>query len=214
MNRSILITLTISLALIPRTKATDTFPVFQEAPFSISIPTNMLGHEDDSVHVVGSNFVYTIIGQIFTNAASGHIQTLSEGFSGTNSDRSTPWKTLTELLAVYHQGAASNAVAALYAPSSQSFLDSVYTNAEIETSFQLFATSITNMNILLGYEATNGFIGVTSYISTNSATPETLPFYFINTNGEYLLSPFDNQIPRDANIGTFLNTHSVTNLIQ
>ena len=80
---------------------------------------------------VGSNVVYTLNGQIFTNASAGHIQTLAEGFSGAT-DRSTPWKTLTELLAVYERGARSNAVRRLYTAQSQSFIDEIFTNLDAE----------------------------------------------------------------------------------
>jgi hypothetical protein len=91
------------LAFAVKAAAEDYFPSFSEAPLKLNTPIAMHGYQPTPEFVIGTNAVYTFAGQIFTNATDGRIQTMSEGFSGTT-DKSTPWKTLTELLAVYQQG--------------------------------------------------------------------------------------------------------------
>jgi hypothetical protein len=191
--------------------AANVFPPFSEGPFTVCIPTNMPGYVADPVFQVGSNVVYTLNGQIFTNAGSGHLQTTAEGFTGTT-DKSTPWKTLTELLAVYQQGASSNSVKQLYTPSSQSFIDEIYTNADAASRFYSFGRSIANMDVLLGFDVSNGFYVITSYGSSGNPS-DTMPYFLVQTNGQYLLAYYEGSGTNISNIGTFLNTHSVTNLV-
>ena len=194
-------------------QASDSFPTFGEYSYAIAIPTNIVGCQIDTNKLVGTNLVYSLVGQVFSNSSLGHIQTLAEGFSGTT-DRATPWKIITEMLAVSQQGAVSNKMSSLYSVGSQSYIDSIYTNATTFASFRAFSTSITNMQALMGYEASGGFIAITSIQTTDSAVADILPFYLVKSNNVYLLSSFDSSDSREANIGVFLNSHSVTNLLK
>jgi hypothetical protein len=165
----------------------------------------------DPAFEVGTNVVYTLNGQIFTNTSAGHIQTVAEGFSGTT-DKTTPWKTLTELLAVYQQGASSNTIRQLYTFESQPFMDEVFTNADGTSRLHSFGLSITNMQVLLGFNWSNAFYAVTAFGSQGNPV-DTMPYLFVQTNGQYLFSEFEIEDPKLQNIGVFLNTHSVTNLL-
>src|SRR5665213_752292 len=106
----------ITLAFTFYATAEDRFPSFSETSLKVAIPTEMQGYQSipkdqptpdyevvTNVNTIVTNAIFTLTGQIFTNATDGQIQTTSEGFSGIT-DKSTPWKTLTELLAVYRQG--------------------------------------------------------------------------------------------------------------
>ena len=77
--------------------AADVFPQFVKNKLSFTVPKNTPGCVSDPGSLVGTNYVYQLNGQVFANPASGHIQSLAEGFSG-KSNGSSPWKTLTELL--------------------------------------------------------------------------------------------------------------------
>lgn len=200
-----------SLSPIACLSAANVYPPFSEGPFTVWIPTNMPGYMADPAFQVGSNVVYKLNGQIFTNADSGHLQTMAEGFTGTT-NLSTPWITLTRLLAVYQQGVTSNSIKQLYTPSSQSFIDDIFTNADATSRFYSFGRSITNMDVLLGFDDANGFFAVTSYGSSGNA-PDTMPYFLVKTNGQYLLSYRESNETNTSNIGTFLNTSSVSNLV-
>ena len=192
--------------------AADVFPAFSKSSFNVRVPTNTAGYISDPGHEVGTNAVYTLNGQIFTNASAGHIQTVAEGFSE-SSDKATPWKTLTELLAIYQQGITSNSLKHLYLPGSQSFIDEIYSDAGNLARFQSFSSSITNMQVLMGFDLANGFYAITQYGATNSR-PEQMPYFFVQTNGQYFLSTYDSGETNVSNIEVFLNTHSVTHLLQ
>ncbi|MBA4146745.1 MAG: hypothetical protein H0X66_01425 [Verrucomicrobia bacterium] len=153
----------------------DVFPKYSKSSITAQIPTNTVGYIKDAAFELGTNVVYTLNGQIFINSANGNIQTVAEGFSGAT-DKSTPWKTLTELLAVYQQGVTSNKVAALYTPDSQEFLDEIFTDAEVTTRFKEFSSSITNMQVLMGFDLSNGFYAITSFGSTGNP-PDKMPFF-------------------------------------
>jgi hypothetical protein len=200
-----------ALAIAGCVSAADVFPGFSSGPITVKIDTNTLGYVPDPAFEVGSNVVYTLTGHIFTNASAGHLQTLAEGFSGTT-DKSTPWKTLTELLAVYQQGTSSNSIRQLYTAESQPFMDEIFTNADGTSRLRNFGLSVTNMQVLLGFNWSNGFFAVTAFGSQENPY-DTMPYYFVQTNGQYLLSEFEMGEPKLANIGVFLNTHSVTNLL-
>jgi hypothetical protein len=192
--------------------AADVFPPFSKTTINVHVPTNTVGYISDPAFEAGSNAVYILHGQIFTNATTGRIQTIAEGFSGTT-DRTTPWKTLTELLAVYHQGASSNSVKSLYTSDSQEFIDEIFTDAESTTRFQHFAASITNMQVLIGFDHGNGFYAITEF-KTHKDPSDKMPYFFAQqANGKYLLSAFESTATNVSNIEVFLNTHSVTNLL-
>jgi hypothetical protein len=189
----------------------DAFPSFRFGSVTIKIPTNTPGYEADPAFEVGTNVVYTLYGQICTNASAGHIQTVAEGFSGTT-DKLTPWKTLTELLAVYQQGATSNSIRGLYSAESQPFIDEVY-NTNGTSRLYTFGLSVTNMQVLLGFNWSNGVYAVAALGSQGNPV-DTMPYFFIHTNCQYLLSEFDIADPKLINIGIFLNTNSVTDLLR
>ena len=119
----------ITLAFTINATAEDHFPIFSEVPLKVAIPTGMQGYQsipkDQPVPkyevvtntvgtnaIVTTNALFTLIGQIFTNVTDGQIQLASEGFSGTT-DKGTPWKTLTELLAAYQQGSDEKKIISL-----------------------------------------------------------------------------------------------------
>src|SRR5687767_4480758 len=120
MNRKMIRLLVVTVCLMGTAAlAKDVFPPFSEGQLTVAIPTNTPGLlADSSAEAKGTNIIYRITGQIVTNSSEGHIQSQSEGFSG-KSDKSTPWKTLTDLFYVYQQGSHQDSLRSLYAKSSQ-----------------------------------------------------------------------------------------------
>jgi len=187
-------------------KAENTFPVFTEQPIKISIPTNMPFYQHDKAFEVGSNVVYSVTGQIFTNAADGHIQTTAEGFSG-KTDESTPWKTLTELLAAYQNGNQENEIRALYDDeTSTNFLNMVYGSEQMKARFRTMTGSITGMQVIMGFDYSGAFLGEVR-LNYKDGTYQEMPFYFVLKADRYKLSAFQdkNTNPMLTNIGLFLN---------
>jgi hypothetical protein len=162
--------------------------------------------------VIGTNAFYTLTGQIFTNATDGRIQTTSEGFSGTT-DKSTPWKTLTELLAVYQQGSDEKKIRSLYNASSQAFLDKIYGTPEMTAKMHTHGLSMAGMQAVLGFDFKDGFVALVKEAQV-SGTSFMNTFYFVKTNGVYLVSTFRNSDKKIQNIEVFFNTHSAAELIK
>ena len=200
------------LGMAARMMAGDSFPDFSKAQIKITIPTNLPGYEPSPGSEAGRNAVYTINGQIFTNAAAGHIQTTAEGFSGTT-DKRTPWKTLTELLAVYQQGCDEKKIRALYTASSQPFLDEVFSKPDNAARLRDYGKSIKGMQVVLGFDLKNGYM-VNVNVNDTDSPDDLTPFYFVQTNGVYLLSQFNDDDPRTANIAVFLGSHPAKDLLQ
>ena len=190
----------------------DRFPSFSETSLKLTIPIGMQGYQPTPEFVTGTNAVYRFTGQIFTNATSGHLQTTSEGFSG-STDKSTPWKTLTELLAVYQQGSDEKKIRSLYNASSQAFLDQIYSTPEMTARMQAYGTSIAGMQALLGFDFKDGFVAMMK-VAEVSGPSNMMSFCLVKTNGVYLLSTFKNSDKRIQNIEVFFNTHSASELLR
>ena len=86
---------------------------------------------------VGANVVCPLTGQMFTNLTGEPLQTATGGFSGAT-DKSAPWKTLAELLAVYQQGDDLNKVRGLYTDSSREFFDKMLANQEVAPKMKAY----------------------------------------------------------------------------
>lgn len=214
---SILLCFVVTLIPFKHVNAEDLFPEFQKGSSRLYIPIEAISfaYEEDLEHEVGFNFSYNINGQLFTNSSQGHIQTLQEGFSGI-SDRMTPWKTLTELLAAY-QKSDLEAVRSLYTAGSQPVINEWLSTTEAQTKFMNFMKSIQGMNILLGFEHKNGFLALVDVdygIDDPLFDKDVTPFFFVQTDSQYLLSYVSLDEPIDTNISIFLQTgHSVTELL-
>jgi hypothetical protein len=185
--------------------ASDTFPNFSKTTFDFAVPTNTPWSVMDTNALVGTNYVYKLSGQIFADPESGHIQTVAEGFSG-KSDESTPWKTLTELLAAYQKGSDKNLITSLYTANSSKFLNQVYGNDQYKLRFQNIGRSIVGMQAVMGYDFTNIFLAQVK-LDFKAGNHEVSQFCFALDGSKYKLIALDIQTPPAAlmNIGMFLN---------
>ena len=202
----------VTMGISSQVKAQDVFPEYEKSSKRLYIPIEQiqLGYQEDVKNEVGFNFSYNVNGQIFMNPADGHIQTIAEGFSGIT-DKSTPWKTLTELLAAY-QRTDADAVKALYTPDSQTAINDLLSDPEVAVRFTRYMQAIQGLDVLLGFDYRDGFFTIvkTQY---NDATSELVSFYFVPNGSGYWLkaATFDEAIT--ANISLFLQTgHSVEEL--
>jgi hypothetical protein len=195
-----------------RAAAADRFPVFIETSFMVGVPMTMTGYQRDPAFEADGKAVYTLIGQIFTNAAGRPLQTTAQGFSGTT-DRGTPWKTLTELLAVYQAGSGEKQIRSLYAPAAQSFMDKVYGDPAMTARLKSYTGTITDMQAVMVFEEEGGFMAVMN-VSRTTEKNSLMPFFLIETNGAYLLSTHRSTSKEERNVCVFLTKHPAAELVQ
>ena len=184
--------------------AGDKFPNFSLSSQTIYIPIDKIqGYQTDSTHQQGINVVYTIYGQLFTDTLQGHIQNVSEGASGT-SDKTTPWKTLTELLFAY-QTKNIEKVKSLYTPESQTkFTQTILANPEVKQRFIEYMGNIKGMEAFLGFEHKTGFLALVRVNNGETSSVNINPFYFVKSGSQYLFSAMTLDEPIDSNIAVFL----------
>ena len=194
-------------------EAANVFPEFEKGPIRVYIPIEEIrvGLQEDLEHEVGLNFSYNITGQLLTEAGQGHIQMISEGFDGVT-DKSTPWKTLTELLAAY-QSTDADAVRALYTPESLPKINNLLSEPGVEQRFIEYMQAIQGMNILLGFEHKHGFFVFVDVDYGDTPESGLTPFFFVETDDGYLLEATTVNEAIIANIGIYLEKgHTVADL--
>lgn len=185
--------------------ASDAFPVFTTTPINITIPASIPGCANDIGHLIGTNYVYELDGQMFSHD-KGHLQTVAEGFSG-KTDESTPWKTLTELLAFYQNGGSKNDLAALYDETSTNFINLVYGTDEMKGRFQAFGHSIVGMQIILGCKYSDNYIAAYVRMDYRDGHHDITPFFFTAAGAKYkvIALNIDKPVPSFQNIGLYIN---------
>jgi hypothetical protein len=190
------------------------YPILSLSPIKLAIPTNIIGYVSDPANLVASNVVYNVTGQVFTNDSAGHFKSITEGFGG-DSTMNSPWNTLARLYVAYQNGAKSNDVSRLYSADSAPFLNSIYGDSQTTSNYVSFATGITNMSALIGYNVdTNGFFAVLKFQSIGTERPDTLPFYLVNSNGTYFVKSFDSNTARESNLGLVLGIKNIADILQ
>ena len=198
-------------------KAEDMFPEFKRESIRTYIPIEEINFsfQEDLEHEVGFNFSYNINGQLFIVPSKGHIQTLTEGFSGVT-DKSTPWKTLTELLAAY-KNSDLDAVRDLYSDESQTVITEWLSEPEVKERFMNFMKSASGMEVLLGFDHKQGFLALVNVdygIGDPIFDKDVTPFFFVQSGTEFLLSATTLDEPIDTNISMYLQTGlSVADLV-
>lgn len=205
MKRLYIVALCFILSLFSRhIEAADRFPAFDVYQVRLYIPIETIVevYQEDLEHEVGFNFSYNIVGQLFPDSGDGHIQKVSEGFSGTT-DKSTPWKTLTELLAAYQRRDAA-AVKALYTPESLPFIEKLLSDPEVNARFTVYMESIKEMEVLLGFEHKGGFLALTNIDFGDSPESGLTYFHLKQVGSEYLLNSTTLNEPITFNLSRFL----------
>ena len=81
----------------------------------------------------------------------------------------------------------------------------IFTNSVEIARFQSFSSSMTNKEVLIGFDLPSGFVAITSYGATGRP-PSTLPYFFVHTNGQYLLSSYLSDETDVSNILMFFDT--------
>ncbi len=189
----------------------DTFPDFARSGLHLVIETNEVnGYMSDSNHQSGAHIVYKLNGQAFTNQTGGHIQTLAEGFSG-STDKTTPWKVLTELLAAY-QGDDIEKIRSL--TSDPLFEQYVVSNPEGLSAYREFISRVVGMNVVLGFDDIEGFVAFVTVHLSDSST-DLLGFGFSKVGAEYRLRMcVQDELHKEAwNIFLYLQHHAVSSML-
>ena len=201
-------------------QAQNAFPEFSTSETTIYLPIRAIdGYETDPEHEAGLNVKYTLENsQLFTDSAQAHIQTLAEGFSGTT-DRSTPWKTITELVAAYQQQDIEG-IRALFTINSQNKIDGILADPETKQRYFDFMAAIETVTVLIGFEYKGGYfamleIGYRGMPQGNNVAPT--PVFLVKDGEKYVMSAIglkDENNTMDANIALFLQQgHTVEDLL-
>jgi hypothetical protein len=194
-----------ALGVASNVAALDVFPTFEKYQILYAIPTNTPGCLSDPKYLVGTNLIYKLNGQIFSNPIEGHIQTIAEGFSG-NTDETSPWKTLTEVLAAYQHGSPENETRAFYDDTSTNFLKMVYGNDQMKARYQTMTGSITGMQAVMGFDYSGAYLAEVK-LEYKNGSHVVMPYYFVLNANSYKLCAFQdtNTSPMFTNIGLYLN---------
>jgi hypothetical protein len=187
--------------------ASDVFPVFTNTVVHITVPSKIPGCMSDIGHLVGTNYVYELDGQMFSDG-KGHIQTVTEGFSG-KTDEGTPWKTLTELLSFYQNGGSKKDLAALYDETATNYVNLMYGTDEMKERFQAYGRSIINMEIILGCKYSDNYLAFIR-IDYKDGHHDITPYFFTLIGTRYKVAAVNlgKPSPSFLNIGVYLNKES------
>ncbi|MGP8078923.1 MAG: hypothetical protein ACLPVI_00220 [Dehalococcoidales bacterium] len=188
--------------------ASDVFPVFTNTVINITIPASIPGCADDMGHLIGTNYVYQLDGQLFADN-KGHIQTVSEGFDG-KTDESTPWKTLTELLAFYQNGGSKDNLAALYDETATNYENTMYGTDEMKDRFQAYGRSIVSMQVILSCRYSDNYNLAFIRFDYKDGRHDVMPYFFTLIGTRYKLAAVNLGKPSPwlLNIGLYLNKES------
>lgn len=201
-------------------QAEDFFPEFTKSDMTIYLPIRAIeGYEADPNHELGLNVKYTLENsQLFTEQATGHIQTIEEGFSGTT-DRSTPWRTITELVAAY-QRQDIDAVRSLFTEESQSKIDEILADPELKERYFEFMQAIQSVNVLVGFDYKDGYFAMLEIRYKDMLPDERVapsPVFLKKQANMYIMSAtkLEAEDTMDANIALFLQQgHEVEDLLK
>lgn len=213
-----LIILMILMIFSSAVQAEDIFPEFIESAIAVDVPIDeLIDYQVDPGHTADdSRLQYILSGQFFDDPAQGHIQTLAEGFSGNPTDRSTPWKTLTELLAAYQKGDLAT-VNALYDPESQAYIEQALADPAQKEKFIALMSKIAGLDVLLGFFHKNGFLVIANVhfdLGEAGIQTEIQPIFLTKSGDQYQMSRVVLDEPIDKNVAIFLKDHTVENLVE
>ena len=169
---------------------------FSCTPFKVVLePTKKHDFKPDASHLEAGKLAYTLTGQVFPDG-EGKI-TLASGAT----PRSTPWETLSELLAAY-QAKNFKAVRGLYIPGPES--DGVVTDLSSNPQWLPMMEKMKNPCILLAYQQGNRFLAYVRF--QDGELKFVLPFTFELIEKQYLISPRlpDPNLPVNWNIALAL----------
>lgn len=155
---------------------------FSTSPLQVVLePTKKHDFRPDASHFQDGKLVYSLSGQVFTDD-EGKIAPAT----GTTS-RSTPWETLSELLAAYH-AKDPNAIRGLYVPGpdSDALIQALSNDPQAKQQWLALADMMKDACVLLGYQQDDRFISYVRF--QNGGTSLVLPFTFHHIGTQYLLS--------------------------
>jgi len=159
------------------------FPIFKFSTVQFTVPESIAMLQNDSLNLVGEEFVYSLKGQKFDmNAGEGHIQTLAEGFNGSTNKR-TPWKTLTELLAAY-QSNDFNKVQSLYTADSQAAINAMLPTQSDINNYMNHASTISAIDVYCAHKLDGRIIAYAKIPEYDGV----MSFYFKKKGKKYYMS--------------------------
>jgi len=164
------------------TTAQNNIPVFNSTNIELKFSKFLNGCMKDSLNTVGNNLVYRLKGQQFGENGI-NLPLLSDGFSG-KSNRSTPWETLTELVAAYQQKDVRK-IKELYNSTSQEKVSKVFDGENAQVALDALS-ACGKVKVMMGFEYKDGYYAIveTEKYGINSN-------YFVKEKGIYKLSYLD-----------------------
>lgn len=171
------------------------FPPFNKEQLEIRLSKSMPGIMDDEDNTKGDSLVYILKGQLFENK-EGEIQKTTEGFNG-QSNRSTPWETLTELLSAY-ESRDINKIIDLYDNSSQAQVEAIFKGQNAEQVLDQVSNA-GDVYVLAGFEyKKKGY-----YAISETKNLGIVANYFVKVKGKYKLSALQDENPLSWNIALY-----------
>jgi hypothetical protein len=188
--------------------ASDVFPIFTNTPINITIPASIPGGVSDIGHLIGTNYVYQLDGQLFSDN-KGHIQTVTEGFDG-KTDEGTPWKTLTELLAFYQNSGSKDNLAGLYDETATNYVNLMYGTDQMKERFQGYGRSIISMQVILCCKYSDNYYLAFIRLDYKDGHHDVIPYFFTLIGAKYKVASVNLGKPSPwlLNIGLYLNKES------
>lgn len=104
----------------------------------------------------------------------------------------------------------------LYTASSKGFLDELYSNKEFIARYQQLGSTLTNVEVMLGFDFKDGTMGYAKIQWKNDRTNgnTVIPLYFVNEHQKYSLSSLDGNATNVLPLLEFLSSPASTNLIR
>lgn len=175
-------------------KAQPKTPEFKTESIELKFTKFLNGCMSDSINTVGNNLVYNLKGQIFGQNGV-LLPALSDGFSG-NTNRSTPWETLSELVAAYQQKDVGK-IKDLYTKESQQKVSQVFEGENAPKALEALSMC-GKVKVMMGFEYKNGYYAIveTEKYGVNSN-------FLVLEKGKYKLSMLADKSPISWNIALY-----------
>jgi len=169
-------------------------PEFKTESIEIRFTKYLNGCMPDPENTIGNEYVYRLKGQIFKDN-DGRIPSLQDGFNGKTA-QSTPWETLSELVAAYKAKDVKK-IKSLYNKSSQAKVSAIFEGENAQNALNTLS-QCGEVKILMGFEYQNGYYAIveTENLGINSN-------YFILEKGKYKLSALADKNPASWNLALY-----------
>jgi hypothetical protein len=183
-------------------------PEYNPTNITVSFKVNgFIGFAQDSSYLdlSGSNLIYNLYGQGFTNAADGFIEVT------TNESEmplvNTPWVAIKEVLRAFKR-MDTNALVLLTSEAGQAKIITNLVDSSRRSALENMFAHLTGAVVVVGYDRPPlGFVTHVRLLYDNDSAALS-PFLWQVENGQYRMAPFSGALsPLEINMATGLKTN-------